>query len=250
MKKIFFLLIATFLFAQNIETYLYSVNVDYREYDSNGAYLDGESNSFGDLNGIGVKYHNAYANIKYYIKGEYAYGSTTYDGQTWSGTPLTLKKNNAWILNIQAALAPRRSPLYIGVGYRGWDRGYSDYPGDYDEYYYWPYMSFGYSYVFKINKLFVLPEIEYQYAINPKLDAKIGSGATLDLGTTTGYKAELKFGYVYNNLLITCFYRYQFWHISPSQPAVITLNGSQVTIYEPESYTRNQYLGIGVLFKF
>ncbi|GAB6073669.1 hypothetical protein [Nautilia lithotrophica] len=251
MKKIIAILLLVFLgYSSNIEYYLYSINFDYKEFDSNGVYLDGDSSSLGSLNGIGIKYSSK-ENISYYIKGEYAYGSTDYDGSTWGGTPINVTKKNVYLLNIESGFHIFNNPYYLSFGYRFWNRGKSDYPGDYDEQYYWPYLGFGYFYLFKINKLYLTTDIQYQYAINPKLDVYLGSGTTLDLGVTDGLKFQLS-GYMNydKNFMINVFYRYQYWHISRSSPSSIILNGTKTYIIEPESYTRNQYIGVGVLFRF
>jgi len=250
MKKIVLLFVFVFLHAANVEYYLYSVDMNYKEYDTNGAYLDGESSHFGELNGIGIKYTSK-ESLWFYLKGEYAYGSTTYNGATWGGTPVVLNKKDVYLLNFEGGIYPYRNPYYIALGYRYWNRGKSDYPGDYDEQYYWPYLGFGYSYIFKIHKLFLTADFAYQYAINPKLDTHLGSGTTLDLGPTEGLKFELKGLINYeNNIMFTFFYRYQYWNIDRSAPSSIELNGNTVYIVEPESVTRNQYLGVGLLYKF
>ncbi|ACM92153.1 hypothetical protein NAMH_1021 [Nautilia profundicola AmH] len=250
MKKLLVLLSFVFIHASNIEYYLYSINFDYKEYSSSGVYLDGESSNFGSLNGIGVKYSDR-TSLPFYLKGEYAYGSTHYDGSTWGGTPLSLTKDGVYLINLEGGIHPFRNPYYLAFGYRYWNRGKSDYPGDYDEQYYWSYFSFGYFYIFKIRKVFLTTDFQYQLAINPKLDAHIGSGTTLDLGTTEGLKFQIASYFKYNSrIMISLMYRYQFWHINRSDPASVVLNGTTTYIVEPESFTRNQYLGIGVLYKF
>jgi len=251
MKNIILVLMFCFFaYSSNIEYYFYSIDFDYKEYNSNGSYLDGDSSNFGSVKGIGVKYSDR-SLFPFYLKGEYAYGSTHYDGSTWGGTPIRLTRDGVYLFTLEGGIHPFKNPYYLALGYRYWNRGKSDYAGDYDEKYYWPYLGFGYFYLFKVNKLYLGTDLQYQYALNPKLDVELGSGTTLDLGVTNGLKFQLS-GYLkYNKtLMFTVFYRYQYWHIHRSSMSSIVLNGIKTYVIEPESYTRNQYLGIGVLYKF
>ena len=250
MKKLFLIIFSVLIYANSLEYYLFSINMDYREFDQNGAYLDGDSCGFGKLNGIGIKY-SATKNISYFLKIEYANGKTHYDGSTWGGTPLSLTKKNVYIWNLEGGIKPINNPMYLSIGYRYWNRGKSDYQGDYDEQYYWPYMGIGYFYVVKLNKIFFTSDLAYQYAINPKINVHLGSGTTLNLGYTSGLKFQLKAFYPYSdNIMLSFMYRYQFWHINRSESGSIILDGSNTQIVEPESFTRNQYLGIGVVYKY
>ena len=252
MKKLFFVLIfIKCLFSSSIEYYLYSIDMNYKEYDTNGAYLDGDYSDLGDLNGIGIKLYSNNLNYRYYLKGEFAYGSSTYVGYTWGGDYLVLYKNDVYMINLQSALFPGRKNYYLGLGARIWNRGKSDYPGDYNEIYYWPYVTLGYYNVFNLNLFYLSTEFAYQYAFLPKLKADFGSGTTLSLGTTTGYKVEIKTYFKYSsNLIFNLMYRYQMWHINRSDPAIVTYNNKQVIVIEPESYTKNQYIGAGLIYKF
>jgi len=94
-------------------------------------------------------------------------------------------------------------------------------------------------------------DIAYQYAFNPKLDVYLGNGTTLNLGTTDGMKLQISSYYnLKKNLIFTLMYRYQYWHINRSTPGVVNDNGTILTVVEPESFTRNQYFGVGLLYKF
>jgi hypothetical protein len=249
-KKLLFLFLFVFLNAASVEYYLYSVNVDYKEYDDNGVYLDGESSSFGMLNGLGVKFSDK-KNVFYYLKGEYAYGNTDYDGRTWGGIPLSYRENNVYLYTLEGGIHPFNNPYYMAFGYRFWNRGKSDYAGDYNEQYYWPYFGMGYDYVFKLQDTYVTADFAYQRAVDPKLETDFGSGAKLDLGLTEGLKFQVG-GYfkIKRNVFFSVMYRYQFWHINRSASVNVNYNGRVISIHEPESYTRNQYLGAGVLYRF
>jgi hypothetical protein len=201
--------------------------------------------------GIGVNYVNTQCKMPFFLNGEFAYGNSYYDGATQTGDELSAKQDNVRILTLTAGLFVY-DPLYVGVGYRSWNRGKSNYEGDYNEVYSWPFLTFGVSKSFEVyNNLTVNLNAAYQYAVNPKIDIQILDGTTLALGRTDGYKLQLKTKYkIKEDTYITAFYRYQQWHIKKSDTGLLVDNYQAYPIYEPESYTRNQYLGVGVLYKF
>lgn len=241
MKKLSIFL-TTSLFALNINTYFFSIKENYKEYVNN-INIDRDYNSFFDLSGVGIKIkHNFFkASV------EYANGNATYDGVTQNGKKLKVKENNVYIFNAFFSIG---KVLYFDAGYRLWNRGKSAYEGDYREKYYWPYIGASLDYNFKFNKFSFEPLISYQYAINPKLKIFIGNNPTLDLGNTKGYKIELPIFYKVNNIKFFLFYRYQYWNINHSKIYILLLNNKYYPIFEPESKTRNQYLGIGLNFNF
>ena len=107
------------------------------------------------------------------------------------------------------------------------------------------------NYRFLINKIFIKTVFQYQYALNPKLKLYLGNEPTLNLGTTSGYSAKFDIGYKFKKTqTIGFFYKYDFWHISASNDYELILNNQKYMIFEPESYTRNQYLGIFYKFNF
>ncbi|QCT94664.1 hypothetical protein FE773_05575 [Caminibacter mediatlanticus TB-2] len=245
MIKKFIIFIGTFLFAYQ-EVYFYNVDLDYKEYVNNQV-VDRDYSKFGELVGVGYKYVN-FGNLNYGVNIEYAAGKSHYVGGTWSGASLNLTQNNVSILNANIFGGFRY--LNFVLGYRSWNRGKSNYEGDYEEVYYWSYFGVRYTSLLKFRNVAFIPEIEYQFAINPKLDIKLGNNPTLNLGETTGAKIELPFIAKYDNLYFKIFYRYQYWHISKSNTYILKINNEEVPIFEPESITINQYLGAGILFKF
>jgi hypothetical protein len=249
-KLIILSFFSVFMYAHNIEYYIYNVNLDYNEY-VNGKKIDGDSSKFGELVGFGVKYKGDNGIFPFFIKGEIAYGKSDYNGATQNGTPLSVKENNVKIINLQTAFFVYK-PFYVGIGYREWNRGKSDYEGDYDEVYYWGYINAGFDKHIQYNEnLSFNLGLECQYAVNPKIDIYIGNGTTLNLGKTYGYKAEIDANHRINSkLVLNVFYRYQFWRINRSNEGFVTINNYLYPLYEPESYTRNQYIGAGLSFKF
>jgi len=246
MIKKFFIFIGVLCFAYQ-DFYTYSIKMDYKEY-VNGSVIDRDYTDFGDLIGIGYKFEKLKGKYSYFIKGEFAYGSSYYEGATWGGEPVYAKQDDVYILNIEGGFGFRYFNFILG--YREWQRGKSDNPGDYNEIYYWPYLGVRYRYEFYFENIAFMPEISYQTAISPKMKAELGNEPTLELGDTDGIRVELPLIVKKDNLYFKFFYRYQYWHINRSDTEILILNGDIYEIYEPESLTRNQYFGIGMLFKF
>jgi len=246
MKKLILgLVAATALYSAELNIYTFTVKMDYNEYSTDGAFLDGDSSNFGDLNGLGLKYtYN-----DHYLEAEISYGKSKYEGSTWGGDKLYLTKDNVSIINAEGGIYVNRLNLF--VGYRFWNRGKSDYIGDYDEQYYWPFIGVGMRNIYPYLDGEISTRLAFQYAIKPKLDAELGSGTTLDLGTTVGFKFQMDGKYdLGKNFYLTGFYRYQVWHIQRSDVGYVTIDNTKYSVVEPESYTVNQYLSLGVLYKF
>ena len=238
--------IGAFLFGFS-DFYTYTIKMNYKEYSS-GRVLDKDYTDFGDLIGIGYKFEKFEGRYSYFLKTEFAYGSSYYKGATWGGKPLSTKQEDVYIINFEGGLGLRYFNFILG--YREWNRGKSNNPGDYNEKYYWPYFGIRYRYEFYFEKLAFLPEISYQNAISPKIKVELGNQPVLDLGETSGMKVEIPFVFRKDNLYFKVFYRYQYWHINRSDSGLLRINGKVYEIYEPESETINQYLGAGILWKF
>ena len=242
MKKIS-LFLATYLFSFEINTYFLTLKENYKEY-ANSQIIDRDYSNFNELTGLGISLEDKF------IKGklEFVTGNATYDGSTQNGNKVKVTENNVYLINGYFSFG---NPLSIDIGYRFWNRGKSGYEGDYEEEYYWPYIGISLENKFSINNLIFRPLLSYQKAINPKLKILLGNNPILDLGNTTGFKVELPFYYkVDKSVKIFLFYRYQYWHINASKVYNITINGETYPIFEPESETRNQYLGVGLNFSF
>jgi len=231
------LFIAVFLYA-DVGVYFYTVKMDYEEY-LNSSLLDKDSTNLFDLNGIRVEVLES----DYFLSSEFAYGKSIYQGKTWSGKDLRLNQKNVTIFSLRSGYFLNKT-LYILGGYRRWNRGKSDYEGDYDEVYYWPYIGVGK--FFKINRFSAF--FEYQYGINPKLKVFLGSGAVLKLGSVNGLLGELRYKFLFRGMVLEIFYRCWMWSVDKSNASEITLKNSSYNIYEPSSLTINQYFGIGIRY--
>ena len=250
-KKVLFLgLIKVILFGYQ-DLYFYNIHLNYKEY-INGDVIDRDYSKYKNLKGIGYKliqnYYLNNFNFAYGFNIEYASGNTIYDGSTMSGEKLKAKQKNVSILNIKGFL--NLDSFQFILGYRNWHRGKTNYEGDYEEIYYWPYVGFGYKKIYNFEKFAILPLLEYDAAIDPKIDIKLGNNPTLNLGTTQGLKLEIPFLFKIDKIAFKIFYRFESWHINSSNTKTLIINNKKVLIFEPESLTINQYLGAGLLFKF
>ncbi len=236
------------LHAQSLNLYTYTLLLDYREYQ-NGSVIDRDSSHMGQILGVGVKYRKRINEYLYFFATiEGSAGSSSYNGSTWNGEPLENTQNGFYLFNTNAAVGNRY--LFLMFGYREWNRGKSNYAGDYDEVYYWPYWGVKYEYPLFGENFAFIPQVSYLAAINPQMKANLGNKPVLDLGYTDSRIFELPLFLYFNTLSIELFYRYEVWHINPSSPVTLILDSKSYTIYEPESYTRNQYVGAGVVWKF
>jgi len=248
MKKISFLFSVIFLYADNLSSYFFTIKENYKEH-YNGYLIDRDYNSFLDLKGIGIKYVQNFNNLKIYYITEAAYGNSIYDGAYQDGTPIKVKQNDVQLYNLKIGLNIKE--YIFEIGYRFWNRGNSYTIGDYDEQYYWYYIVSGLNYKINFNSFSIESMVKYNYAFSPKLKVYLGNNPTLHLGTTTGLEAQLeinkKINYSYS---IGIFYRVTSWHIEESKPEIITIDNEEYEIFEPESYTLNQYIGISIQKSF
>ncbi|NPA11073.1 MAG: hypothetical protein GXO62_02400 [Epsilonproteobacteria bacterium] len=249
MKKLALLCAVSALFAYEINPYFFSVVENYKEY-YNGAVIDKDTNSFGDMFGVGVRAKFGCNNWKHTLTFEYASGESTYDGATQDGEKIKTNQDGVEIYNFSYETGYRGFPLSAVVGYRLWKRGKSRYEGDYDEDYKWPYIGAKLSFEYKISSFRMIPQFVYQKAINPQLKVYVGNNPDVALGDTDGYKFELPIYYNVRNYEFFAFYRYQYWHIKESDPSLIVIDNQAMPIFEPESKTKNQYLGVGVNVMF
>ncbi len=249
MKKIIFsLVLSTVLFGDNINFYTFTLKENYEEFVG-GNVVDKDYNNFGDMYGIGINYEKNFQNLIFSLNGEYSSGKKIYDGAYQNGTPFKTSVNNSYLYNLNTAVNFR--PYYIKIGYRFWNRGDSNAPGDYNEQYYWSYIASGLNYKFNINRIFIQTFMQYQYAINPKLKVYLGNSPVVNLGNTNGLMGKINIRYKINTKTsFEVFYKYDFWHINASNDFILTLNNKQYIMFEPESYTRNQYIGISLKYAF
>jgi len=238
---------------------LISMRMDYREYDNSGSILDSEKSDFSDIAGIGLKYsykflkaEDTYSQIDVNYMG--VYGHTDYVGSLLgSGNPygsVTGKTHNS-VHDIETVYkkyhyigGPFEFHYGLGAGYRSWRRELS---ANQVETYKW----------FSIRPLIGLQilstkllsfgiEAQYQYGINPTMDSSNPSGK-FDLGSADIIQVNLNINYVYNSD-IDLFTKFKFEEQSIDRSNVVMIGGT--SYFEPDSTAKNQYLEIGLAFKF
>jgi len=138
----------------------------------------------------------------------------------------------------------------IGFGYRFWNRGKSNYIGDYDEEYSWKYFLIGSVFDIDINKYNFGLNIQYQKGIDAKLKAYIFNGLTFKL-KTKGYKIEVPLKIKLDkNSGIALKYVYDYWKITDSSQTIIVIDNTGYILHEPNSKTKNNSLSIGFYYNF
>jgi len=246
---IILIIVLSEIFAASLEVSLTSLKMNYEEINSNNRIIDSDKSKFYEMSGVRLKYRGNYF-LNYYINFEYIYGKTTYSGATWNNLPLYVTQNNVYILNTSSAIFLFKN-FYLSIGYRKWNRGVSDYSGDYNEIYKWNYIGYGYEYFVGFSKILIVMNLQYQKAFNASLKANLGEGVELELLDVNGWNFASNLIYkLKRDVFLDLSYKYQYWYIGGSNVYSMILNSKTIYVQEPESYTRNQYLGVGLLYKF
>ena len=235
--------------SSNFSFGLSSSNYLYKEYNDNGKVIDSETAD--DLYNFSLSYGKQFTpkhSLKLSLN--YLFGVFTYDGSTWSGTPITYNTYNNYLINIltnykytQPINNSYTIKYNLGIGYRLWARGYDENnPNDYREYYKWFYASTGIDNIIKItNNIDSNIFIKYNQAINPTLKVMLGNNPTLNLGNTHGidFGINVKFLNTQRQGFMLG-YKYTYWHSNKSNSETLVLNNQNTQIYEPESDSKLQ----------
>jgi hypothetical protein len=238
---------------------LVGFSMDYREYDANSQILDSEKSDFTQMMGVdmGVSYMlNA-------VDGNYAQmdlsllllaGQTDYKGAylgSGAGYGSVTGTTDNTIVNVDASylynmLLFKRAYLLYGAafGYREWERGLSK---EQVEVYSWLYLEpkAGIKYLFEKNSISAVAG--YKYGISPEMTAtgikerfELGGANTLALTLKASYSmglhSQLFLAYVYENQII--------------DKSNIVYGSDGQGYLEPDSETYNQYIKLGVAFKY
>ena len=253
-------LVSSILFSFETEILFSAIKFNYVEKE-NGKFLNSETCSYSKYPGIifSITEKNEFL---YNISIEYNKGETTYIGSTWGGTPLKSISKNSFLYNLSLKIGylfyedktnlgtiGKVYPV-IGIGYRFWNRGKSNYIGDYDEEYSWKYFLIGSIFDIDMSIYSFGLNIQYQQGIDSKLKADLFNGLTFKL-KTKGYKIEVPLKIeLYNNYGITLKYVYDYWKVTDSTKEIITVGNENYIVYEPNSETKNNYLSIGIYYNF
>jgi len=249
MKKIFVsFLFFVVLFADNIKLYTFLLKENYKEYKGDYV-IDRDDSNFKDIKGIGIELKHTFSFIDVYLNGEFSKGECVYDGAYQDETLVKFKQKDVRIYDI--SVRAQKYVLFLKLGYRFWRRGTSNDEGNYNEDYYWSYFGLGWNYFFNYKKININTIFQYHYALNPKVKVYLGNNPTLNLGDTGGLMGIIDIGYRYDNkILFGIFYKIDVWLISASDEGYLVLDNKIYQIYEPDSLTLNQYVGVYIQKSF
>jgi opacity protein-like surface antigen len=242
MKKIILSIVAiasltSTLSATEIVGKVSSVKLDYKESGTAGQKLDEEAR-FGKINGFEIESRsNDYlsTNTRLYQDGTISYNSGDTDTARDKLIEASYKLGAAINIIDNASIG-----AHVGIGMRAWDRKLDN--GN-EEVHSWSNWIVGTKADWKATKeLIVSATADYQKAVNPKTYSSV-AGEKFNLGDTSGYKLGLHANYkLSQNLSVETDYVYDYWKINKSN----TVN----SMYVPDSKTKNQYLKLGLAYKF
>ena len=240
--------------SSTLEASLVGLSFDYNEYDVAGKWLDSETSGYDDVLGFEMRYHKPiyksedfWHNIELgarYIKGETEYNGHLQDLRTGALTPYKTHTDVAisegWLrYHIQNATSSNEAWVFVGIGYRHWERNLQG-PYGYDETYMWPYGEVGLRGRWSDGAYTTGFDASARLAYEPKLDAL---GMSFDLGQTWGYSVRVPLMYEINpRLSVGVEYMYEWWESGRSN----VVGG----FFEPDSETKNQWVFFSIGYKF
>lgn len=235
-----------------------SVKYDYMETGNSGQNLDSERADFGKINGFDLSVrsdgYNS-ANTRLFQSANFSYhgGNTEYVGSYQGGTygDITRTTKNklyefSYLLGGAKAITNDVAlGANVGAGMRSWQRSLAD--GNVETYYWSNWIIGARADWQPIQHLTLSATADWQKAVNPKMYST-GVGSKFDLGDTSGYKIGAHANYkLTQSLALECDYIYDYWKINKSN--IVDIGGGTV-VWEPDSKTKNQYLKIGLAYRF
>ncbi|MDB2562067.1 DUF481 domain-containing protein [Sulfurimonas sp.] len=234
---------------------LVGMSMDYREYDFSGNILDSEMSGFTDIMGVdmGLQFllnetSSSYIKLETNLMTIGGYtdyvGSLLGSGQPY-GSYVSRTVNNIIDVDINVKMQQKITDSFelqyaLGLGYRYWERSLSS---TQIEIYEWYSLRTMLGAHYKLSKkLKIGAEIEYQYGFNETMSAS-NLGSNFDLGGADIMKISIPLVYSYSDkldFLASAVYEEQTIEHSN------VING----FYEPDSTAKNQYIKIGVDFKY
>jgi len=167
------------------------------------------------------------------------YSSTTsnrlFYGRASLGHKFQVESEKGWKFEIWPA---------VDVGFRYWRRELDTYT----EHYYWWFWGPSLEVGVQKGKFHLDTEVWYSKAMNPRLKADFGDASgTVDLGDTYNWGISLRGEYdISKRLFAYAQYTYSYTKIDQSDPEEI----GGVTFIEPESKTKENFIGIGIGWRF
>ncbi len=231
----------------------------YKEYSTTGNLLDSEKSQFTDIEGfeVGLDYlsskeGNSYSKIKTSILrviGNSAYTGSILGGASVYGSRTSTTANDIVDIgisyNIYHTLSNNLSYNYgLGFGYRSWRRALSV---SQVETYQWLSLRPSIGMGMKIDSEFKTSiDVSYQHGLKPKMYAS-NLDSTFALGSANIVELALGLTYKFNEKMnFFTDYTLQKQTIGKSN----TIVSGSYAYHEPDSIAYNQYLKLGVSFKY
>jgi hypothetical protein len=260
-KRVFvlWLLLVGSLFASSKSEYeinLVGMKMNYNEYGQTGELLDSERSSFSDISGAEIVYRyfldtDSSVNCKIFsVSGESEYtgsliGSTLGYASEVSRTHNTIRDFSLEYTKTNETEFQNLSALGgLAVGYRYWERALS---ASQIEIYTWYSLRAQVGFIYNLDRDISISLIgEYQYGIDPKMSAT-GFSADFELKSADIIEVAIPVRYV-----VTQHVDLNFEYIFSRQKigASNVVNNGGVSFYEPDSTAYNQYLKVGIVFKY
>jgi len=234
------------------------MNMDYKEYDNSGKLIDSEKSSYAEMVGFETlleyrfdKSKKSYSQIDCDLM--LLGGETTYKGSYLNSTlPYGSVVSDTKNIVIDVSMSYKHTTVLnmskftygLGIGYHYWDRILSS---TQTEIYTWysvrPMIGFGYMFQ---KDLSLAVNVEYQYgfntlmsATNPNLDFVLGGVNTLNLSIPIIYKYDKNLDVFFEAVFQT----------QTIQKSGVEYDGTS-GYYEPDSTSYNNYIKLGIAFKF
>lgn len=259
-----FFMVAETLFASPSVTNsiaLVGKNMDYREYNKAGVLVDSEESDFSEMSGAQINFgflfdkeKNSYSQIDINFLG--LGGNTKYRGSFLDNNlpygSLTNSTTN-YIMDVEMSYKNyhRLNDVLevnygLGLGYYLWERTLSS---SQVELYDWFYLKPALGVTFEITKNLNLGvHLAYKYAINPTMNA---TNPSLDftLGGVNTFEASLPLTYAFSDTFdIFLAYEFQQQEIKASDAKYYAQTDKYY--YEPDSTSKNQFIKLGMTFKY
>jgi hypothetical protein len=231
------------------------MNMDYREYDRLGNILDSEKSGYSDITGAEFQYSyflDTNSHIDFNVMG--VTGDTEYVGAYIGsglgyGSVVSTTSNTVRDISLEYN-AKNMSDMNImllggiGVGYRYWQRELS---ATQIEEYTWYSLRVNAGMEFDYKDLTTSLIVEYQYGIKPKMTAT-GISDDFELSSANIVKISVPIRYaVTQNFDLSCAYVFEYQKIEESN-VVYASDGNGYL--EPDSKAYNQYIQVGLIFKY
>ena len=242
---------------------LVGMSMDYREYDANGKILDSEMSGFSEMLGVDMgisflmhKTNNASTRLEanlITLTGDTDYvgsllGSNNAYGSATSRTVNNIIDFDIKVIRTKLLTQALEINYLLGLGYHYWERQLS---ARQVEGYEWYSLRAGVGLGYRVNpKIKIATDLEYQYGFKhtmtssyPALDVRLGSADIAKFSIPITYELN-------QNMNIIMAYVYEIQEISASNIQSALYEGTYQSFLEPQSTAKNQYIKIGVDFKY